>query len=101
LNIGPSEVIAHQLPHLVLVEPERVGVAADELIQRQAVDRRRPLHTLLLAVDEDNHELLAPFLPRALLGGGELALSFGHFFVAGFLTKMRRRSVTDLISSAI
>ena len=62
----------------VLVEPNGVGVLADEFIDFDAVDGGRAADALLFAVDEDGHEIFFALFFCGALGGGEFFLWFGH-----------------------
>jgi hypothetical protein len=65
-------------PHLVLMEPYRIGVSGDELIWMQALNENWTRHTLLSSIQEDEHEFgLSASLGR-LLGGREFSLWLDH-----------------------
>jgi hypothetical protein len=79
IHIFLSFVFIEIFPHLVLMQPYRIGIAADKLIHTHPVYCGLPLDPFLLAVYENSLVLcLAPFfLP--LLGRSKLALAFfGH-----------------------
>ena len=78
------------------MEPDRIGVATDEFIPGKAVDRQRSLHTLLFSIDKDNHELLAPLLSRALLGGRKLTFRFSHLLLMGLHEEKRVQNLCYL-----
>lgn len=57
----------HDLPHLVLVQPQRIGISSEELIRRYAVDQLRPPHPLLSTVDKHGQECGPAFSPSTFL----------------------------------
>jgi hypothetical protein len=66
---GPERLsVFHQLPHLILVQPNRIRIPGDEFVDLQAVNERRPRNTLLLAVDEDCDEVLPALTPCSFFG---------------------------------
>jgi hypothetical protein len=71
-------IAIHQLPHLILVQPNRIRVPSDELVDRQTVDLLRSRHSFLLAIDEDRHVLPFPFPPLPLFSRGQLAFPLWH-----------------------
>src|SRR5205085_2475824 len=68
----------HEFPQLVLVQPDGVRIAHDEFIDGQAVNQWRTRDLLLLAIDEDSHQLFLSLASRSLFGGSSFA--FGHWF---------------------
>lgn len=69
-----------QLPHLVLVAPDRIGIPSDELVDIHSLDHQklRTPDPLLLAIDEYGHGLfLAPSFLGSLLGG-DFPLPLAH-----------------------
>jgi hypothetical protein len=63
------------------MQPDGVRVAGDEFIDGHAFDSRRAWHSLLFAVNEDDHVLLSSLAPRTLFGGGELTLAPGRSLI--------------------
>lgn len=66
------------LPQLILMKPDWVGIAADELVHNHSIHRRWPPNALLLSMDEYRHELLPSRFARSFLRGGEFSLRFRH-----------------------
>jgi hypothetical protein len=62
----------------VLVQPNRVGISPDELVNVHAIDRRRAPDALLLSMNENGHELLSPLLARPLFCGAEFSFMSCH-----------------------
>ncbi len=54
----------------VLVQPDRIGVLADEFLLAHTVDGRRAADADLLAIHENSHEILLALLLCGTLGGG-------------------------------
>ena len=63
----------------MLVQPDRVGILADEFFGVHAVDGGRAADADLLAVHEDRHEVLLALFFGGALGGGEFLFWFGHW----------------------
>ena len=68
----------HQLPHLILVQPNRVRISGDEFIDGLPFDLLRARNSSLLAIGEDRHVVLFPLTSGALLRFGQLAFPFCH-----------------------
>ena len=74
------------------MEPRRIGIPSDKLFHIHAFHLRRTPHALLLAVDEDHHELLPAFLPRSPFRGTEFALSLAHTMALAVTPNVRAHS---------
>ena len=55
------------------MQPNGVRITRDELVDRQSVDQLGAGHSFLLAIDEDDHEVLLSFLACPPFGGSQFA----------------------------
>jgi hypothetical protein len=53
-----SIFIRDEMPHFMLMQPQRVGISQQKLVSVQSVDGRRALYPDLFAVDEYDGEFL-------------------------------------------
>src|SRR6266567_1928428 len=74
-------------PHLVLIQPYRVGILPDELVRIHAFDGWRPLDSFLLAVHKDEHVFRASAFFCSLFRSSAFSFGFsvgsGHEFELG------------------
>jgi len=71
-------ILIHIFPQFILLQPNRVGIASNEFIYIHAIDCRRTLDPLLLAVHKDGHVLSLPLLLCGLLFRSQFLLSSCH-----------------------
>jgi hypothetical protein len=76
---------SHELPELIVVQPNGAGIPDDEFFDGQAFNQVRGHNPLLLSVSEDRQELLFSFAPRPLFGWG---LSAFHVRVSRFTSPL-------------
>ena len=86
-------------PHLVLMQPDGVGVLANKLIRAHTVDGRRSFDSLLLAIHENIHVLLLSSLLCSLLGCSKFAFQFRHG--TRTITQPRRRMLARVTTVLI
>ena len=72
-----------QFIHFVLVEPDRIGIASDELVDRDTVDGWFALDAFLFSTNEDSHVLTTASRLFGLLLGREFAFWFAHLISSG------------------
>ena len=65
------------------MQPNGVGIAGDEFLDRQAINELRSRNQLLLSVDEDRHELQPSLAARSLFDGASFAFRLWHESVSG------------------
>src|SRR5437016_4918682 len=78
LGVSKGLIVVNILPQPVLMEPNRVDIPSDELIDIHAVYLLRPPNPLLLSVDENHHELFSSLLACPLLGSSQFSLTLSH-----------------------
>jgi hypothetical protein len=76
-KLSSAVIRSHELPELILVQPNRVGVPGYEFIDGQAFNQLRARNPLLLSVNEYYLILLSSLAPSPLFGGGSFALRLG------------------------
>ncbi len=65
-------------PRLILVQPEGIGISSDEFINGKTIYHRRPRDALLLSMDENRHEFLAPGFAGSPFGSSQFSFSLRH-----------------------
>jgi len=76
IHIFPSFVFMEIFPHFILVQPYRIGIAANELIHTHSVYCWFSLDSFLLAIQEDSLVLCPAFVFLSLFGGSKLVFTF-------------------------
>ncbi len=84
--------ILHELPTSHLMEGDGIGIAAQEFVGLQSVNRLGTANAFLFPIDEDGHELLFAALPFA-------ALCCGEFFLHGNLANCHLEGQGEFIGS--
>jgi hypothetical protein len=90
--------VGHEIPEVIFMKPDGIGISGNEFIDRKAVNQQRPEHALLLAVEEDGHVFLPAFAPGSLFRRGPFAFhNFPRLCHATIRSLPKSQQSVDLI----
>jgi hypothetical protein len=78
LGVSKGFIVGHVFPQPILMQPNRIGILPNELIDVHPVDFLRAPDPLLLPVHENRHELLPPLFAGTPLCSSQFPFTLSH-----------------------